>query len=151
MSGWVVLVVGAVLCFLGVGSVHLAVLASGFGVGWLLGDLFGATALIVAACTAVIAWVLVTLVFKFAGAEPDHQLAGLHLARQPGLPGAPAGWSPTSHQHHDPGGTGRRRLDQCAATVPQGPEPEGLGCREKYLQVRMVMGPSAGSLTTRCG
>ena len=96
MSGWVVLVVGAVLCFLGVGSVHLAVLASGFGVGWLLGDLFGATALIVAACTAVIAWVLVTLVFKFAGAGPDHQLAGLHLARQPGLPGAPAGWSPTS-------------------------------------------------------
>jgi len=71
MSGWVVLVVGAVLCFLGGGSVHLAVLASGFAVGWLLGDLFGATALIVAACTAVIAWVLVTPVFKFAGAGPD--------------------------------------------------------------------------------
>ena len=107
--------------------------------------------LIVAVCTAMIAWVLVTLVFKFAGAGPDHQLAGLHLARQPGLPGAPAGWSPTSHQHHGPGGTGRRPLDRCAATVPQGPEPEGLGCRETYSQVRMVMGPSAGSLTTRCG
>jgi hypothetical protein len=117
MSGWVVLVVGAVLCFLGVGSVHLAGPGVGFSVSaGVLGDLFGATALIVAACTAVIAWVLVTLVFKFAGAGPDHQLAGLHLARQPGLPGAPAGWSPTSHQHHDPGGTGRRRLDQCAAT-----------------------------------
>lgn len=33
MSGWVVLAVGVVLCFLGVGSVHLA---SAFGLGWLL-------------------------------------------------------------------------------------------------------------------
>ena len=45
MSGWVVLTVGVVLCFLGVGSVHLAILASAFGLGWLLADLFGATAL----------------------------------------------------------------------------------------------------------
>ena len=69
MSGWVVLVVGVVLCFLGVGSVHLAILASAFGLGWLLGDLFGATALtslIIAAGTALIAWALVTLVFKAA-------------------------------------------------------------------------------------
>ena len=69
MSGWVVLAVGVVLCFLGVGSVHLAVLASAFGLGWLLADLFGATAvtaLIIAACSAVIAWVLITLVFKIA-------------------------------------------------------------------------------------
>jgi len=69
MSGWVVLAVGVVLCFLGVGSVHLAVLASAFGLGWLLADLFGATAvtaLIIAACSAVIAWVLITLVFKVA-------------------------------------------------------------------------------------
>ena len=69
MSGWVVLVVGVVLCFLGVGSVHLAILASAFGLGWLLGDLFGATdvtSLIIAAGTALIAWALVTLVFKAA-------------------------------------------------------------------------------------
>jgi len=37
MSGWVVLVVGVVLCFLGVGSVHLAILASAFGLGWAVG------------------------------------------------------------------------------------------------------------------
>jgi len=69
MSGWVVLVVGVVLCFLGIGSVHVAILASAFGLGWLLGDLFGATAvtaLIIAAGTALIAWALVTLVFKAA-------------------------------------------------------------------------------------
>jgi len=69
MSGWVVLAVGVVLCFLGVGSVHLAILASAFGLGWLLADLFGATAvtaLIIAACSAVIAWALITLVFKIA-------------------------------------------------------------------------------------
>src|SRR6476469_8156088 len=69
MSGWVVLAVGVVLCFLGVGSVHLAVLASAFGLGWLLADLFGATAgtsLIIAACSAIIAWALITLVFKAA-------------------------------------------------------------------------------------
>jgi len=69
MSGWVILLVGLVLCFLGVGSIHLAVLASGFGLGWLLADLFHAdawTSLLVALGSAVIGWVLVTLVFKFA-------------------------------------------------------------------------------------
>jgi hypothetical protein len=69
MSGWVVLAVGVVLCFLGVGSVHLAILASAFGLGWLLADLFGATALtalIIAAGSAIIAWALITLVFKIA-------------------------------------------------------------------------------------
>jgi hypothetical protein len=69
MSGWVVLAVGVVLCFLGVGSVHLAILASAFGLGWLLADLFGATAgtaLIIAAGSAVIGWALITLVFKIA-------------------------------------------------------------------------------------
>jgi len=69
LSGWVVFAVGLVLCFLGVGSVHLAVLASAFGLGWLLADLFDATAgtaLIIAAGTAVICWALITLVFKFA-------------------------------------------------------------------------------------
>jgi hypothetical protein len=69
MSGWIVLVVGVVLCFLGVGSVHLAILASAFGLGWLLGDVFGATgvtALLIAAGSALIAWALATLVFKAA-------------------------------------------------------------------------------------
>ena len=69
MSGWVILLVGLVLCFLGVGSIHLAVLASGFGLGWLLADLFHAdawTSLLGALGSAVIGWVLVTLVFKFA-------------------------------------------------------------------------------------
>ena len=64
-----ILLVGLVLCFLGVGSIHLAVLASGFGLGWLLADLFHAdawTSLLVALGSAVIGWVLVTLVFKFA-------------------------------------------------------------------------------------
>lgn len=69
MSGVVVLLVGAVLCFLGIGSVHWAILASGFGLGWLLADLFSATvmvSLLVAAGSAVLAWVLATLVFKVA-------------------------------------------------------------------------------------
>ena len=43
MSGWVVLAVGVVLCFFGVGSLHVALLASGFGVGWLLADVFNAS------------------------------------------------------------------------------------------------------------
>ena len=67
MSGLVVLVVGLVLCFLGIGSIHLAILASGFGLSWVLADLFHApagTALLIALAGAVIAWVTVTLVFK---------------------------------------------------------------------------------------
>lgn len=69
MSGVIVLLVGAVLCFLGIGSVHWAILASGFGAGWLLADLFSASvvlSLLVAAGSAVLAWVLATLVFKVA-------------------------------------------------------------------------------------
>ena len=69
MSGWAIVLVGIVLCFFGVGSLHVAILASGFGLGWVLADIFGAsegTALIIAAAGAVISWVLVTLVFKVA-------------------------------------------------------------------------------------
>ena len=69
MSGWVVLLVGIVLCFFGVGSIHVAILASGFGLGWLLADLFDATdstALWIALGSAIVAWVVVTLVFKVA-------------------------------------------------------------------------------------
>jgi hypothetical protein len=69
MSGWVIVGIGIVLCFFGIGSLHVAILASGFGLGWLLADLFGAadgTALLIALGTAIIGWVLVTLVFKVA-------------------------------------------------------------------------------------
>ena len=69
MSGWIIVLVGALLCFFGIGSLHAAVLASGFGVGWLLADIFGASvgpALLIAAGSAIIGWVLVSLVFKVA-------------------------------------------------------------------------------------
>lgn len=69
MSGWIVLLVGVVLCFFGIGSLHLALLASGFGVGWLLADVFNAStgvALLIGLGAAVIAWVAVALVFKVA-------------------------------------------------------------------------------------
>jgi hypothetical protein len=69
VSGWVVVGVGVVLCFFGIGSVHLAIMASGFGLGWLLADLFGAsgwTTLIVAVGTALILELLVALIFKIA-------------------------------------------------------------------------------------
>ncbi len=64
-----ILAVGAILCFLGIWSIHVAILASGFGLGWALADLFGAsagTAFVIAAGSALVAWVLVTLVFKVA-------------------------------------------------------------------------------------
>jgi hypothetical protein len=67
-SGVVGLAVGLVLCFLGVGSLHLAVLGSGFALGWLIAGLFNAnttTTVLVGLGCAVIAWVLVSLVFRF--------------------------------------------------------------------------------------
>jgi hypothetical protein len=69
VTGVVGLVVGLVLCFLGVGSLHLAVLGSGFALGWLIAELFGASAtttVLVGLGCAVVAWVLVSLVFRFA-------------------------------------------------------------------------------------
>ncbi len=69
VTEWVVVGVGVVLCFFGIGSVHLAIMASGFGLGWLLADLFGAsgwTTLLVAAGSALILELLVALVFKVA-------------------------------------------------------------------------------------
>ena len=70
MSGaLVVVVVGLVLCFFGVFSIHVQVLAAGFGLGWLLGDLFrlsASTKLLVGLMGAVFVWVLATLVFKAA-------------------------------------------------------------------------------------
>jgi hypothetical protein len=69
MTGVGVLAVGLLLCFAGVASLHPAVLASGFALGWLvaesLGGSVGVTA-IVAGCAAVVAWVLSTVVFRAA-------------------------------------------------------------------------------------
>lgn len=69
MSGIAVLLVGIVLCFWGIGSLHVAVLAAGFGLGWLIADLFSAslaTLFLFALIGAVASWVVTTLVFKFS-------------------------------------------------------------------------------------
>ena len=57
------------LCFVGVGSMHLAVLGSGFALGWLIAELFNGsttTTVLVGLGCAVIAWILVSLIFRFA-------------------------------------------------------------------------------------
>ena len=67
-SGVVGLGVGLLLCFLGVGSLHLAVLGSGFALGWLIASLFNAntpTTVLVGLGCAIVAWILVSLVFRF--------------------------------------------------------------------------------------
>lgn len=69
MSGIAVLLVGALLCFWGIRSMHLAVLAAGFGLGWLIADLFHVsltTLLLFGLIGAVAAWVVTTVVFKFS-------------------------------------------------------------------------------------
>lgn len=69
MNGIVVTLVGALLCFYGIRSVHLGVLAVGFGVGWLIADLFDPSfwvLVLFGLVGAVSAWVVTTLVFKFA-------------------------------------------------------------------------------------
>jgi hypothetical protein len=69
MTGWVIVLVGAVLCFAGAASVHLAVLLSGFGLAWLLADVFNlslGTTVIFALVAALIFWVLASLVFRLA-------------------------------------------------------------------------------------
>jgi hypothetical protein len=58
------LLLGALLCFAGALSVRMAILAAGFGVGWLLAEVFDAswgTALLVGLAGAAAAW-LCTLV-----------------------------------------------------------------------------------------
>jgi hypothetical protein len=65
-DGVVVIIVGLVLCFVGAGSLQLAVFASGFGACWLLAELSGAewgTALVVALGGAFLAWLVIRLVF----------------------------------------------------------------------------------------
>jgi hypothetical protein len=69
VTGVVGIVVGLVLCFFGVGSLHLAVAGSGFALGWLIAGLFGAntpTTVLVGLGCAIAAWILVSLVFRFA-------------------------------------------------------------------------------------
>jgi hypothetical protein len=61
MSPAVVIAVGAVLCFAGALSVRLAVVTAGFGLSWLLADVFGAsfaTGLLVGLAGAAVALVL---------------------------------------------------------------------------------------------
>jgi hypothetical protein len=69
MSGLVVIAIGAVLCFLGVASIHLEVLLTGFAIGWLLAEVFGGSvgvSLVVGLAGALVVWVLATFVFKVA-------------------------------------------------------------------------------------
>ena len=69
MTGLGVAAVGLLLCFAGRLSIHLALLASGFALGWLLAGELGASAavaVVVAACAAVVVWVLATFVFRAA-------------------------------------------------------------------------------------
>ena len=69
MSGIGVLIVGLVLCFVGIKSLTIAVLAAGFGLGWLVIEPFNPSlgvTFIVALATAVLAWVLATFVFRSA-------------------------------------------------------------------------------------
>ncbi len=81
MSGIGTLVVGLVLCFVGVKWLPVAVLASGFALGWLLTEPFNASlgvAFVVALAAAVAAWVLATFVFRaalfFVGLSPGVSL-----------------------------------------------------------------------------
>jgi hypothetical protein len=67
MSGVGVLLVGLLLCFAGVASVHLAVLASGFALGWVFAESLGgslAVIAVVALAAAVTAWILATFVLR---------------------------------------------------------------------------------------
>ncbi|MFC9786927.1 DUF4203 domain-containing protein [Rhodococcus sp. NPDC127528] len=69
MNGIVIILVGALLCFYGIRSLHLAVLAIGFGLGWLIADLFDASLaalFLFALVGAVTAWVVTSLVFRFS-------------------------------------------------------------------------------------
>ncbi|MEI5675701.1 MULTISPECIES: hypothetical protein [unclassified Nocardioides] len=68
MSAALLVLVGAVLCFLGAFSVRVAVLAAGFGTGWLLATALGAsttTVLLVAGVGAVVSFVSTYLLSAF--------------------------------------------------------------------------------------
>ena len=66
VSGLGIVAVGLVLCFLGARSIHIALLASGFALGWLLAYAFNATplaSLVFGLVAALAAWVLARLIF----------------------------------------------------------------------------------------
>ncbi len=68
-SGLAVLAVGLVLCFLGVRSLRVAALVSGFALGWLLAESFGAglgAGLIIAGSAAVAGLLVATFVVRIA-------------------------------------------------------------------------------------
>jgi hypothetical protein len=68
-SGIGVIVVGLALCLFGVRSPHLAVVAAGLALGWLVTEPFRPsllTAFVVALATGLIAWVVAGLVFRAA-------------------------------------------------------------------------------------
>lgn len=65
----VVLLVGILLCFFGIRSVNLALVAAGFALGFFVAEAFdtdGWTTLWVALGTAVVVWMVVSLIFRFA-------------------------------------------------------------------------------------
>ncbi|WP_063010632.1 hypothetical protein [Nocardia kruczakiae] len=69
MNGIVVALVGALLCFYGIRSVHLGILAIGFGLGWMIADLFTPSflwLLLFGAIGALASWVVTSLIFRFA-------------------------------------------------------------------------------------
>lgn len=69
MNGVIVAAVGALLCFYGIRSVHLGILAIGFGLGWLIADLFNASfwwLLLIGLIGAISSWVVTSLIFGFA-------------------------------------------------------------------------------------
>lgn len=75
MSGFAMIIVGLVLGIAGAWSIRTVLIAAGFGAGWLLSSVFGATfltALIIALVTALLAWLVLrlatTIVFFSIGA-----------------------------------------------------------------------------------
>jgi hypothetical protein len=68
-SGLGVIAVGLVLCLFGARRPHLAVVAAGLALGWLVTEPFGPsllTAFVVALATGLVAWVVAGLVFRAA-------------------------------------------------------------------------------------
>jgi hypothetical protein len=68
MSGGLLILIGALLCFMGARSTRIVILAGGFGASWLLADAFGAsttTMILVAAAGALATFVITLLVSRF--------------------------------------------------------------------------------------
>ena len=68
MSAGLLILIGALLCFVGAWSTRIVILAGGFGASWLLADAFGATTtttLLVAVAGALATFVVTLLVSRF--------------------------------------------------------------------------------------